>query len=58
MRHCHQEQDLYLVDGNIGIRRAALNFKIEKSTVFVDKNPASQHEDWHALSGGLHSDGI
>jgi len=34
---------------NTGIRRAALNSRIEQSTVFVFKNPASQQDDWHAL---------
>jgi len=36
-RHCHQDLDLYFVDSKSGIRRAALNSRIEKRKVFVDK---------------------
>ena len=41
--------DLYLVNRKTGIRRTALNSRIEKIAVFVDKNSAWQQENWHAL---------
>ena len=50
-----EDIDLYLVDRNTGIRRAALNSRIEKSKVFVDKNPASQQEDWHVITATMRS---